>query len=256
MSSSSVKCPSCGLVSFANVESCKRCGASLGATDAVALHDASGKAQLERPQKETNRKAFALVLGIVGFLVLILIVGAIRLSKARLEEDASTLTPASIARVTLRSQFVQQIKPQTEKLATDLFILCRDAEKQRVDAEAERLSRVMRDNDNDPVKSQGDKARTLFGIQPEVRSLQEEMKAFKEISPTRIDPQLAGPESDTLFYNVTGGLARNVLQRFTHWWDVGSPDQQNMASDLRRLGFKSVIVGNSIVDGQRFDLGK
>jgi hypothetical protein len=128
-------------------------------------------------------------------------------------------------------------------------------EKLRLDGEAERLSQAVREN-NENVKSEADKFRTLISLKREATGLQEEMNALKESSPTKINPQLAGTDSDILFYNVTGGLARNVSQRFVHWWEAGSAEQQKMAGDLRRLGFRGVIIGNSTVDGQYLEVVK
>jgi hypothetical protein len=250
----SVKCVQCGFVSFATAELCKRCGISL------VKPASSTERERERKQRRypTSAHQIAWIVGISGAVLLgvVLVLGAVHLTKGRLTAQATLPTAEEIAPADLRARFADEIKHQTDELATDLFVLCRDAEKQRLDRAADRLSKVMRENDEDVTKSQADKFRTLISLKPEVSGLQDEMDALREVSPTKINPQLAGPDSDILFYDVTGGLARNVSQRFVQWWEERSADQQKMAEDLRRLGFKAVIIGNSTADSQHLDLGK
>jgi hypothetical protein len=131
MTVSSVKCPQCGLVSFATAECCKRCGNGLVKPNTYTLEEAGmqDEKQLGRPTTSAKRRALMVGIGVVVLLGFAFVLGAVRLMRGRLPAQATLPIAEGIAPATLRSEFVEQIRPQTDKLATDLFVLCRDAEK-------------------------------------------------------------------------------------------------------------------------------
>ena len=249
---SSVKCDQCGLVSFLSDDRCKRCGSAL----------AESNSRIEQ-QKQTPAKSMRttkrIALGVAIMLTLLL--GSVLVlhfaGKTTGEFRSKPLSiPAeqSTASATLRASFILELKPITDGLATDLFRICRETEERRIRKESERLEQIVTENERDFTKSKADQVRTLFRLEPEARQLEGDLSRLKELSPSVIRPQLVGPDSDILFYNVTGGQARNVSQQLVEWWHAGSAGQQKMADDLRRLGFKTVIVGNSTIDGTYLEL--
>src|SRR2546429_308357 len=100
---SSVKCPQCGIVNFATAGACKRCGNSLERPNALEEARALGEKQLEAPRTSAKRRVLMVGIGVAVLLGLAFVLGAIHLSRGRLQAKASSPSLEEIAPATLRS---------------------------------------------------------------------------------------------------------------------------------------------------------
>src|SRR6267142_1369416 len=219
---SSAKCPQCGFVSFATAESCKRCAYTFvrlalndeQTTGSAIQAEATATPGAGKRSRQFTKRARVMAGTVISLIALLGVAFSFHLAA---KQPPPAISTVEMDPISLRSRYAEQMKPATEKFANDLFVVCRDAERQRLETEAERLNKVMRENEEDFSKSQADKLKTLISIKPEVLAVQEDMDRLKEMLPTKITVHLAGSDSDILFYNVTGGLARNVSQQFVNW---------------------------------------
>ena len=241
----SIKCPKCGLVRFAKVKSCGRC-----------KKYPVVKLLIEEDQpKESSRKKLAVFVIIATLFVAVFLFVAGTPRNDDVAAAASASTPVKIPAAKQRSMFAEQIRDKTDSLAAQLFNLSRDAELQRLTAQAEAVTKQMHDLDEDKSISDADKARALTSLKPEMAELQDEMDSLRQVARGSVKPEAVGQDSDTLFYHVTGALGREVSRELIKWWHDRSAEQQQIAGDLQRLGFKGIVIGNSVNDGQHLSLG-
>jgi hypothetical protein len=53
---------------------------------------------------------------------------------------------------------------------------------------------------------------------------------------------------------MTGNFANKTTEKMVEWWHKRSAEQQQEERDLRKLGFRAVVIGDNVFEGERFEL--
>jgi len=241
--SANAKCEHCGLINFASAESCKRCGSVLASSDSEAP-----PSRLPR----TTKRVSVVVIGAVAAMVIIsLVVLAYAINVRSKTRNPSSISSENFAGPKLRSDFVAQMKPATDKLARQMFEIYRTDELDRLNR---RLQELQNESQRQIGESDADHFRRLIKARDEVVELTRDKERLRQMQPTNVELRLDVTDSDILLFHMTGNFADKTTQKMVEWWRKRSAEQQKEERDLRKLGFKTVILGDNVVGGERFEL--
>ena len=243
MHTNSIKCPECGLVNFAGAGICKRCGKVFRTCDAQV-----NPSQLPR----TTKRMILVVIGAITSTIMVgLVIFAYTITSRSKIQNPSSITSENPAVSKLRSDFVVQMKPATDKLARELFEIYRADESERLNR---RLQELTEESERQVGESDADHLRRLFKARDEVTELKRDKERLSQLQPTNVELRLDGPDSDILLFHMTGNFADKTTEKMVEWWHKRSAEQQQEERDLRKLGFKAVVIGDNVTEGERFEL--